>query len=83
MDDGLGATKHMITHKVTFDIYEVVVARNVCLDGDRIIEPINVKLIVVEILARRKIKQNCINYALHIPNLQPNLIMGRNYCQVV
>ena len=49
-----GATKHMTSHRATFDTYEVVASQNVHLGNDSIVEAIGMGSIVVEVIIKGK-----------------------------
>ena len=65
-------SKHMTSHGVAFDTYEVIAPSNVSLDDDNIVQAIIVGSIINEVLLKGKKKRICINYiyVLHMPKLQ-------------
>ena len=69
-----GATKHMTSHRLAFDIYEVLTSRSVHLGDYSILEAIGIGSIVVEVMVRDKINKIRINECLHVPKLHANLL---------
>jgi hypothetical protein len=69
-----GAKKHMTSHRLTFDTYEVFTSQSVHLGDDSILEAIGIGSIVVEVMVRGKINKIRINECLHVPKLHANLL---------
>jgi hypothetical protein len=63
-----GATKHMTSHRLAFDTYEVLNSRSVHLGNDSILEAIDIRSNVMEVMVRGKINKIHINECLHVPN---------------
>lgn len=64
----------MTSHRAVFDAYDVIVARNVHLSDDSIVDVIKKNFINVEMMVKDKIKRNHIKDALYVPKLQTNLL---------
>lgn len=58
-----GASNHMASCRMTFYTYKVIVAYNVYLDDDSIMETIGMGSIVVEVMVKGKIQRICIKDA--------------------
>ena len=69
-----GASNHMTSHRVAFDIYEVIFLRNVYLGDDNVIKAIIIGFIVVEVMVKGNIKRISIKDVFHISKLQANLL---------
>jgi hypothetical protein len=69
-----GATKHMTSHRLAFDTYEVLTSRSVHLGDDSILEAIGIGSIVMEVMVRGKINKIRINECLHVPKVHANLL---------
>ena len=65
MDNGFRSNKHMTSHRLAFDTYEVLTSRSVHLGDDSILEAIGIGSIVVEVMVRDKIDKIRINECLH------------------
>lgn len=74
MNHEFGATKDMTLHRVAFDTYEIITPCNVHLGDDSVVEVIGMESNVVEAIVRNDINRLCIKFALHVSNLQTNLL---------
>jgi hypothetical protein len=72
-----GATKHMTSHRLASDTYEVLTSRSVHLGNDSILEAIGIGSIVVEVMIRGKINKIRINKCLYITKLHANLPVNK------
>ena len=70
----LSVSKHMTSHKTTFDTYEVITPRDVHLGDNSAIQDIGMGSIVVEAIIEGKISQIHIKYVFHVPELHANLL---------
>ena len=70
----LGASKHMTSHKATFDTYELITPCNVHFGDNSVIQTIGIRSIVVEAILEGKNNQICIKDVFHISKLHSNLL---------
>ena len=69
-----GATKHMTSHRASFDTYKTISSRNVQSGDDIITKSIIIKFLVVGVEMRGKSIKICITNVLHVPKLQTKLL---------
>ena len=65
--------KHMILHRVTFDMYDAITLHNVHLDDNSIVKAIGMIFIIMEVMLKCKIDQICITNTFNVPKLHANL----------
>lgn len=70
----LGASKHMTLHRTAFQMYEVIILRNIHLGDNNIVQTIEMRSIIMKAMLEGKINQICINDVLHVPKLHTNLL---------
>lgn len=63
--------KHMILHRVTFDMYDAITLHNVHLDDNSIVKAIGMGSIMVETIFKCIINQIHIEYVFSMPNCMP------------
>lgn len=63
----LGAIKHIISLRSTFNTYVVIILHNIHLDNDSVVKAIEIEFIVVEVVMRGKINRLHIKYVFHVP----------------
>ena len=64
----------MTSHRLAFDIYDVLTSQNVYLGDDNILEAIGIGSIVVEVIVKGKISKIRIKKSFHVPKLHVNLL---------
>ena len=72
------ATKHMTSHRVIFDIYEVIYEHSMHLGDDSMVEAIEMESVVVGVETRGKTRIHITNM-LHMSKLQANLLSISNF----